>query len=140
MSHIVAYVEKDKIWPNVNFVTIFALLIRIFIVYALKYVSQTKYFSLVLVPLQIVKRNYIYTILYMPEGIHIWHSNWLLSVDYNKGLSSDHRIFTSEGFVVSTFRQTLRLTTLKIYYKRRLNRPMKTPGRIFSIIPSCQSD
>ena len=25
-------------------------------------------------------------------------------------------IFTSEGFVVSTFRQTLRLTTLKIYY------------------------
>ena len=81
MSHIVAYVEKDKIWPRVNFVTIFselyqiklwgisndfiqfthlrspsgvnsdvikmavtALLIRIFIVYVLKYVSQTKSF------------------------------------------------------------------------------------------------
>ena len=29
---------------------------------------------------------------------------------------SDFSIFTSEGFVVSTFRQTLRLTTLKIYY------------------------
>ena len=29
-------------------------------------------------------------------------------------------IFTSEGFVVSTFRQTLRLTTLKIYYYCRL--------------------
>ena len=23
MSHIVAYVEKDKIWPRVNFMTIF---------------------------------------------------------------------------------------------------------------------
>ena len=83
MSHIVAYVEKDKICPPppVNFVTIFgelyqiklwgisndfiqfthlrsafgvnsddikmtvtALLIRIFIVYVLKYVSKTKYF------------------------------------------------------------------------------------------------
>ena len=44
-----------------------------------------------LVPLQIVNRNYIYAILYMPEGVHIWHSNWLLSVDYNKGLRSDHR-------------------------------------------------
>ena len=75
MSHIEAYVEKDKIWPRVNFVTIFgglyqiklsgisndfiqcthlrsasgvnsdvikmavtALLIRIFIVYVLKYI------------------------------------------------------------------------------------------------------
>ena len=28
----------------------------------------------------------------------------------------DKLIFISEGFVVSTFRQTLRLTTLKIYY------------------------
>ena len=81
MSHIVAYVEKDKIWLRVNFVTIFgelyqiklrgisndfiqfthlrcasrvnsyvikmavnALLIRIFIVYVLKYVSQIKCF------------------------------------------------------------------------------------------------
>ena len=44
-----------------------------------------------LVRLQIVNRNYIYTILYMPEGVHIWHSNWLLSVDYNEGLRSDHR-------------------------------------------------
>ena len=81
MSHIVAYVTKDKIWPRVNFVMIFgelyhiklwgisndciqfthlrsaswvnsdvikmavtALLIRIFIVYVLKYVSQTKSF------------------------------------------------------------------------------------------------
>ena len=41
--------------------------------------------------LQIVNRNYIYTILYMPEGVHSWHSNWLLSVDYDKGLRSDHR-------------------------------------------------
>ena len=49
------------------------------------------FYSLVLVPLQIVNRNYIYTLLYMPEGVHIWHSNWLLSVDYNKGLRSDHR-------------------------------------------------
>ena len=46
-----------------------------------------------LVPLQNVNRNYIYTILYMPEGVHIWHSNWLLSVDYNKGLRSDHRCY-----------------------------------------------
>ena len=44
-----------------------------------------------LVPLQIVNRNYIDTIVYMPEGVHICHSNWLLSVDYNKGLRSDHR-------------------------------------------------
>ena len=81
MSHIVAYVEKNTIWPRVTFVTIFgeiyqiklrgisndfiqfkhlrcasgvnsdvikravtALLIRIFIVYVLKYVSQTKSF------------------------------------------------------------------------------------------------
>ena len=80
MSHIAVYVEKDKIWPRVNFVTIFgelyqikllgisndfiqfthlrsasgvnsdvikmavtALSIRIFIVYVLKYISQTKY-------------------------------------------------------------------------------------------------
>ena len=49
------------------------------------------FYSLVLMPLQIVNRNYIYTILYMPEGVHIWHSNWLLSVDYNKVLRSDHR-------------------------------------------------
>ena len=41
--------------------------------------------------LQIVNRNYIYTILYMPEGVHIWHSNLLLSIDYNIGLRSDHR-------------------------------------------------
>ena len=69
-----------------------ALLIRIFIVYVLKYVSQTKYsYSLVLVLLQIVNRNYIYTIVYMPEGVYIWHSNWLLSVDYNKGLRFDRR-------------------------------------------------
>ena len=27
----------------------------------------------------------------MPEGVHIWHSNWLFIVDYNKGLRSDHR-------------------------------------------------
>ena len=47
MSNIVAYVEKDKI-----------------------YVSQTKsIYSLVLVPFQIVNRNYIYTILYMPKSI-----------------------------------------------------------------------
>ena len=46
---------------------------------------------LVLVPLQIVNRNYIYTILYLPEGIHIWHNNWLLCVNYNIDLSSDHR-------------------------------------------------
>ena len=81
MSHIVAYVEKDKIWPRVNFVTIFgelyqnklrgisndffqfthlrsasvvnsdiikmavtALLIRTFIVYVLKCVSQISSF------------------------------------------------------------------------------------------------
>ena len=42
------------------------------------------------VPLQIVNRNYIYTILYMPEDVHICHSNWLLIVDYNKGLRSVH--------------------------------------------------
>ena len=29
MSHIVAYVEKDKIWPRVNFVTIFGELYQI---------------------------------------------------------------------------------------------------------------
>ena len=66
------------------------LLIRIFIVYVLKYVSQTKSF-IVVVLLQIVNRNYIYTLLHMLEGVHIWHSNWLLSIDYNKGLRSDHR-------------------------------------------------
>ena len=26
----------------------------------------------------------------MPDGVHIWHSNWLFIVDYNKGLRSDH--------------------------------------------------
>ena len=31
-------------------------------------------------------------------------------------LSTQNTIFTSEGFVVCTFRQTLRLTTFKIYY------------------------
>ena len=46
---------------------------------------------LVLVPLQIVNRSYIYTILYLLEGVHIWHNNWLLCVNYNIGLSSDHR-------------------------------------------------
>ena len=44
-----------------------------------------------LVSLQIVNRNYIYTILYMPEGVHIWHSNWLFIEEYNKGLRSDYR-------------------------------------------------
>ena len=29
MSHIVAYVEKDKIWPRVNYVTIFGELYQI---------------------------------------------------------------------------------------------------------------
>ena len=29
MSHIVAYVEKDKIWPPVNYVTIFGELYQI---------------------------------------------------------------------------------------------------------------
>ena len=29
MSHIVAYVEKDKIWPRVNFVTMFGELYQI---------------------------------------------------------------------------------------------------------------
>ena len=52
---------------------------------------QSVFYSLVLVPLKIANRNYIYTILYMPEGVHIWHCNWLLSVDYNEGLRSDHR-------------------------------------------------
>ena len=42
-------------------------------------------------PLQIVNRNYIYTILYMHEGVHIYHSNWLLIVDYNEALRSDHQ-------------------------------------------------
>ena len=49
------------------------------------------FYSLVLVPLQIVNRNYIYTILYMPESVHIWHSKWLFIEDYNKGIRSDHR-------------------------------------------------
>ena len=31
MSHIVAYVKKDKIWPRVNFVTIFGELYQIII-------------------------------------------------------------------------------------------------------------
>ena len=44
-----------------------------------------------LVPLQIVNINCIYTIMYMPGGVHILQSNWLLSVDYNKGLRSDRR-------------------------------------------------
>ena len=51
---------------------------------------QSFFYSLVLVPLQIVNRNYIYTILYMPK-VFTYNSNWLLSVDYNKGLRSDHR-------------------------------------------------
>ena len=61
---------------------VITLLIRIFIIYVL---------DKVLVPFLIVNRNYIYTILYMPEGVYIWHSNWLFIVDYNKGLRSDHR-------------------------------------------------
>ena len=43
-----------------------------------------------LVLLQIVDRNYIYLILYLPEGVHIWQNNWLLCVDYNKGLRFYH--------------------------------------------------
>ena len=71
-----------------------ALLIQIFIVQCIciKVCKPDKgFYSLVLVPRQIVNRNYIYTILHMPEGVHIWHSNWLFIVDYNKGLRSDHR-------------------------------------------------
>ena len=58
--------------------------------YILKIVSND---SLVRVPLQIVNRNYFYTIVYMylPKGVHIWHNNWLLCVNYNKGLRSDFR-------------------------------------------------
>ena len=128
LSHIVAYVEKDKIWARVNFVTIFgelyqiklwgisndfiqftylrsasgvdsdvikmavtALLIRIFIVYVFKYVSLTKSFIVYCSCRSRLLKDYFYTVLYMPEGVHIWHSYWLLSVDYNKGLRSDHR-------------------------------------------------
>ena len=70
-----------------------ALLIRIFIVYVLKYVII--FYSLVLVPFQIVNRNYIYTIVYMPEGVHIWHSNWLLSVDHrcDLGIEAQSQIY-----------------------------------------------
>ena len=27
----------------------------------------------------------------MPEGVHSWHGNWILSEDNNIGLRSDHR-------------------------------------------------
>ena len=27
----------------------------------------------------------------MPEGVRIWHINWPLSENFNKGLRSDHR-------------------------------------------------
>ena len=47
--------------------------------------------NLELVPLKIVNRNYIYTILYLPEGVHIWHNNCPLCVNCNIGLKSDHR-------------------------------------------------
>ena len=42
-------------------------------------------------PLQIFNSNLIYPILYLPEGVHIWHNSWQLFVNYNKGLRSDHR-------------------------------------------------
>ena len=29
----------------------------------------------------------------MSDGVHIWHSNWLFIVDYNKNLRSDHRCY-----------------------------------------------
>ena len=44
-----------------------------------------------LVSLEIVNRNSIYTILYLTEGVHIWNNNWLLRVTYNIRLRSDHR-------------------------------------------------
>ena len=52
---------------------------------------QSFFYSFVLVPPQIVNINNIYTILYLPEGVHIWYNNWLLCVTYNIGLRSDHR-------------------------------------------------
>ena len=70
---------------NLNILQLFFLSIY------LSDVSQTFFYSLVFVSLQIVNRNYIYTILYMPKVVHIWHSNWLLSEDYNEVLRSDHR-------------------------------------------------
>ena len=33
----------------------------------------------------------------MPEGVHIWHSNWLLSVDYNNKVSDLIIDVTSES-------------------------------------------
>ena len=67
-----------------------ALLIRIYI-YQSMLARQSFFYSLVLMPHQIVDINYIYTILYLPEGVHIWHNNWLVCVSYNTGLRSDHR-------------------------------------------------
>ena len=62
-------------------------------IHILKYVSQKKFclYNLVLVPLQSVNRNHFYTILYWPEVVHIWHNNWLLCVNSNICLRSDHR-------------------------------------------------
>ena len=59
-------------------------------IHVLKYVSQTIYYILVLVPLQINNINYIYTIMYMPVGVHSWHNYWLLCVNYNTSLRFDH--------------------------------------------------
>ena len=53
--------------------------------------ARQSFFSLVFIPLQIVNRNYIYTILYLPEDVHTWRNNQSLCVYYNKGIRSDHR-------------------------------------------------
>ena len=55
------------------------------------FTRQSFFYSLVLVTLQIVNRNYIYTLLYLPEGAYIWHNNLLLFVNCNIGLRSDQQ-------------------------------------------------
>ena len=45
---------------------------------------------------------------------HMTYAPANFEASMSKGLGGN--IFTSEGFIVSTFQQTLRLTTLKIYY------------------------
>ena len=53
--------------------------------------ARQRFLFIALVPLQIVNKKYKYTILYLREGVHIWHNTWLLCVNYNIGLRSDHR-------------------------------------------------
>ena len=89
-----------------------------------RHIDRTKHYSLkFLLNIFIYKRHQILLFLMKKAGKRVGNIGYnrakltradLTQADLTRGRVDP--IFTSEGFVVSTFRQTLRLTTLKIYY------------------------